>query len=663
MQERHGDRGLDLSAYATVDLYRRNAFRLSGLPVDASLRQIRRKAGEIEAAERLGDDGLIEGGRLFPVKPRPSAETIRTALQRLRDPNQRLLEEWFWLWPIPDVELDGAEPSDVGRAWGELIGTGKAHASTALHNLAVIAHLNVLESGRGSKSVETAWRGVYRRWRQVIDDERCWEWLEHRVEAIADPQLKPGAVTEIRRELPSLLLAIHAGLAASLVGWPTRTKLHVSAMRASGFDRELIDQALLGAVQGQVSRLRALGDRARDAVTARDPWADAVESIVEESVADRNTLDLVLGSDHPVVSGVTDRLAGGLRECVIAGVNRSGAEGRNQPADYAQAVRLLEKAKSIAGDGHVRRQIDADMVTLLTNQVVVACNAAMEKHGAETYTLDAQRRLVQETRDPMKRLRKLDPAEHDSLRDEVAGTSYAMLIDYVNHHGPRGGDVSAVLPALEKALDLAATPELQGRIRKAINDIERMTRPGRPVPPPTPAMRDDPLMTALRGRFSDDDLIAGLEATGNEHLIDQLGLRRGPTYAVSRHCGICGRPTSATRVITMQDWQSPDRRYGPVLGFQTVPCCPRCGRKPLRTRSFTVAMSVMLMLLCCGGLVTRLATDTTIWDAMGSWAWVPVAAALSPLLLGAPRSHRKWLLRANVPEVDDKCRNGWTIVH
>jgi hypothetical protein len=548
MQERRaGERGLDLSALATVDLYRHNAFRLSGLPVDASLRQIRRKTGEIEAAERLGDDGLIKSDQLFPVKPSPSAETISTALQRLRDPNRRLLDEWFWLWPIPGVELDGAKPADAGRAWGERVGAGTAEASIALHNIAVTAHLNVLESGNGSKSVETIWRGVYRRWRKVIDDERCWEWLEQRVAAIADPQLKTGAVAELRRELPSLLLEIHAGLAASAVAWPTRVKLHVKAMRDSGFGREPVDRALLGAVQGQVTRLRALADRARDAVQAREPWEEVVGSITEESAADRKTLDLLVGLDHPVVAGVTDRLAGSLRECVIASVNRSGADGLNQPEDYAHAVQGLDKARAIARDGHAWQQIKADMVTLLTNQVVVTCNAALENaQRTRTYTLDAERRLVKETSAPMQRLRKLDRAAHDSLCDEVAGTSFVMLIEYVNHHGLRGADVSGALPGLRKALELATGSELVGRIRKAINDIERIAGPARPAPSTlgygTATSRDDRADEYLRllglDRRDDSDAFRGAFG-GAEFGGRRSGLDFGRTVE-DGICALCG---------------------------------------------------------------------------------------------------------------------------
>lgn len=653
MQERRtGEGGLDLSALATVDLYRRNAFRLSGLPVDASLRQIRRKTGEIEAAERLGDDGLIKNDHLFALKPPPSAETIRTALQQLRDPNQRLLDEWFWLWPIPGVELDGAKPADAGRAWGERAGIGRADASTALHNLAITAHLSVLESGDNPRSIETTWRGVYRRWRKVIDNERCWEWLEQRVAAIADPQLKAGAVAELRRELPSLLLEIHAGLAASLVGWPTRTKMHVNAMRDSGFDRELVDRALLGAVQGQVSRLRTLADRARDAVQAREPWEDVVGSITEESAADRKTLGLIVGLDHPVVAGVTDRLAGSLRECVIAGVNRSGADGLNQPEDYAHAVQGLDKARVIARDGHVSQQIKADMVTLLTNQVVVTCNAALEKvKQARTYTLDAERRVVKDTSAPMQRLRKLDRAAHDSLCDEVAGTSFVMLIEYVNHHGPKGTDVSGALPGLRKALELAKNPELAGRIRKAISDIEQITRTARTAAHST--------RSGLGPIPSEDELVAYLRETGQERLLDQLGLgHRG--RPAGYYCGICRRYTEATRRITLDQFtgmgQLPRQRVA------VVPTCYRCSRKGLSTRPF-LRVALMASLLTYGGwFAAVMLTDLTLADHLEGW-WRLLAAL--PLLPGAPalpRVFRQWRLRGNIPELEKWYRQGWSIV-
>jgi hypothetical protein len=619
MQERHGDRGLDLSALVSLDLYRRNAFRLSGLPVDASLRQLRRRSQEIEAAARLGDDGLITGDPLYPVRPQPPAEEVLTALQRIRDPNQRLLDEWFWLWPVPDVDVEDATADDVRRAWSDAAGTGQSHAAAAVHNLAVTAHLKALEAGKSAKSVEGTWNRAYRRWRQVLRDEGCWAWLERRVEAIADPQLQRGAVAELRRELPALLLEIHAELAVAAARQPTRAKLHVTAMRASGFDRDVIDRALSGAVQSHLSRLRALGERARDAARSREPYEPVVKSIVEAMGDDLDVVDLVVGRDHPVASGVTDRLAGGLRECVVAGVNLSGADGSNRPEDYAQAVRWLDQARTVAGKGHVGQQIETDMVTLLTNQVVVSCNAALEKpRGAKTYTLAAERRMVEQTRAPMQRLKKLDRAGHDTLCDEVAGTSLVMLVDYANHHGPGGSDVPAVLSALRKALELAKAPELSRRIRKAIDDIEAISRPARTElryePRPGSTTPDEDRAELLRriidGSFYERGAF-GSEFGGAGSPLD---------FSRDGVCALCGGFALGTRYVALANNYPADNRI-PEVRFLEVSSCTRCSRKrlalvPLQAGMFFLGV-VMIVLLVAVALSDSLTMkgDTGYWIA------------------------------------------------
>jgi hypothetical protein len=653
MQERHGDRGLDLSALASVELYRRNAFRLSGLPVDATLRQLRRRSQEIEAAARLGDDDLITGDPLYPVRPRPPAEEVLTALQRIRDPNQRLLDEWFWLWPIPDIDVEGANPGEVRAAWSDMVGTGRAHASTAVHNLAITSHLKALEAGKSSKSVEGTWNRAYRRWRQVLRDERCWEWLEHRVEAIADPQLKVGAVAELRRELPSLLLEIHAELTVSEAGQPSRAKLHVNAMRASGFDRELIDQALIGAVQSHVYRLRSHGERAREAAMAREPYEPVVRSIVEETTKDLDVLDAVVGRSHPVASGVADRLAGGLRECVIAGINRSGAEGSNRPADYAQAVRCLGRAKTIAGKGHVGQQIDADIVTLLTNQVVLSCNAALEKpKGAKTYTLDAPRRLLKETREPMNRLRKLDSAAHDSLCDDVAGTSFVMLIDYVDHHRRGGGDLSAVLPALRQALELAKNPELASRIDEAIRDIESLVN----------AVAYD---HGPRNRWPGDTGLGDPFGPPRRHDDDAfrfpgIGSPTGRSATVT--CAFCGALDSYRSVLrpVMLARMRPYGENRVETRVVEVTACGRCRGKRLAL----VPLQLGILLLYAAAIVTLVLVafmdSLTLWTAL---YWLGPMGILVYLMRWAVQTrvgrHR---MLGTTPEIAALMRENWRVV-
>jgi hypothetical protein len=647
-----------LAAYGDADLYRRNAFRLSGLPVDATLRQVRRRAGEIEAAQRLGEPVPVRK-EPFARSRRPATEEVLEALQRINDPRRRLVEEWFWLWP---TGRKGGTETQLRQSWLDLAKSGSPLAPAALHNLAVTAHLNALEADHTGNSVYTAWKSAYRRWRQVLDDERCWAWLEARVEAAADPRLTSAAVAEIRRELPGLLLTTHAAVVASLIKRPTRLRAQLNAMRESGFDLALVDRALLGAVKSPVDRLRALVDRAKSPEFANEPCEQACTSVLDASSADLTMLRSVLGTDHPVVSGITDGLASGMRRSVIAEVNRTSAEASDWGIEYEWAVNWLDKAASVAGKGHVRQQIDADIATLLGNQIIAVCNAAAQKPKRDTYTLAAHVRLVKDTKRPLERLAKYDRAAHDKLCDEIAGTALLILVDYANGRIRSGADVSPALPGLREALALAKGPQLTAQIRKAVKDLERIARP---APPPAPR--------SPQYSGSNDALTARLSELGYRN--DPFGDRYNDPFMTSWErelrrelrkqltpeaaCAWCGRPTEATRSITLS-------RYtvgGPEHRTAVVPACYRCLYPPLATGPFSRATTGMLIIVFLIWLTNVALTDMTIteplWD--GWWRLLAVIPFL-PVLYATRRYLRQWLLRQNVAELAEWHRDGWKIV-
>ncbi|MCD0443122.1 hypothetical protein LO763_05700 [Glycomyces sp. A-F 0318] len=635
------------AVYGTADLYRRNAFRLSGLPVDATLRQVRRRTGEIEAARRLGERPAGPAGP-FAVSPPPGADEVLEALQRLSDPRRRLAEEWFWLWPV-DTGTGHGSDRQLRTAWNELVRTKSPDASAALHNLAVTAHLNALETADGGKGVHTAWKSAYRRWRQVLADEGCRAWIEARVEAAADPRLKAEAAARLRRELPDLLLASHASLIAGLIKRPTRLRAHLGAMRESGFDRDRVDRALLHAVKPPVDRLRALVDRAKSPEFAAEPYARACLSVLDASTADLNALRAVLGADHPVVSGITDGLASGMHRCVIAGANRASIAAGDRGAEYERAADWLDRVAAVAAAGHVRRQIDADIATLLNNQVVAVCNAAMEKPKGAGRTLAAHARLVEDTRRPLERLRKHDRSAYDKVCDEVAGSALVILVDYANGRIRSGADVAAVLPGLEEALELAKDPDLERQIRQAVRDIERIARPAPPAHRPWEASsaEADRILAGLRGADAQDPFAPWLPNWQRD---------AQPRYAA---CAWCGRGTESTRTIDLS-------RYSQGVGEHrsaVVPCCPACGRMPLATGPFSRAslgISIVAVLI----LVVNVAfTDLTITEPpLTGWWRLLAVVPLLPVLYATRRYLRQWLLRRNVPELDQWHREGWNIV-
>src|SRR5437870_1635747 len=82
---------------ATKDLFRRNAFRITGLPVDATPRDVAKHVEKLKVFAELGQDA--QPNAALPLRPPPTVEDIRQAIQNLKDPEKRLIDEFFWFWP------------------------------------------------------------------------------------------------------------------------------------------------------------------------------------------------------------------------------------------------------------------------------------------------------------------------------------------------------------------------------------------------------------------------------------------------------------------------------------------------------------------------------------------------------------------------------------
>src|SRR5436853_287036 len=121
-------RSLNLGALGSHP-YERNAFRVTGLPVTASARDISRFAERIELQQRLRATSQPIGHPAFRSQEPPTIDDLGEALRRLREPEQRLIDEFFWFWPQhwdqahSDAALNALTTCDAERAsalWREM---------------------------------------------------------------------------------------------------------------------------------------------------------------------------------------------------------------------------------------------------------------------------------------------------------------------------------------------------------------------------------------------------------------------------------------------------------------------------------------------------------------------------------------------------------------
>ena len=129
----------------SLDTYRKNAFRLLGLPSTARIKQIKRRTSMMVSQMDGGDAGGLADYVSTGITPLPDEPEIREASHRLEVPEDRLLDEMFWFRSDEDGagnDLTRGGIRDQVLNWLELE-TLEGEASTiAAHNLAVFFHLN-----------------------------------------------------------------------------------------------------------------------------------------------------------------------------------------------------------------------------------------------------------------------------------------------------------------------------------------------------------------------------------------------------------------------------------------------------------------------------------------------------------------------------------------
>jgi hypothetical protein len=217
---------------ASPELFRKNAFRITGLSVDATAREITKHADKLKMLADLGQDPHTQSAA-FPMKPPPSLDEIREAVQNLKDPEKRVVDEFFWFWPEEfghsqsDPAIQALAKGDSKTAveiWASRE-NGEQSGLTAKHNLAIVYHVcaldwenysikNVVEAQRRQK-IADYWKGAFSRWETLATNEQMWDKVVARIRQLDEPNLPTGFARRMRATLPEALDKINAELAVA----------------------------------------------------------------------------------------------------------------------------------------------------------------------------------------------------------------------------------------------------------------------------------------------------------------------------------------------------------------------------------------------------------------------------------------------------------------
>lgn len=352
---------------ATPDIYRINAFRISGLRVDATTREISNQIQKNQMLEKYG--GKFDNNKSpFPIDPPPDNYKLQQALHRLRDPETRIIDEFFWFWPhsldssIKDHALEALSKNDIKTAENLWINyeASLTESNVSRHNLAVLSHLMVLDmelqNGKASteneiKIKDKYWKDTFKRWRLLLEHEGFWSRLTARVRQMNDPRLTTGFVKRLREALPHAILQISASLAlkSAEAGNKSEAKRYTSIMNDSGFSKDVISTTLQSIAKPLRTRIKIMcRSFSEEIYLDKKSELIAVKKLLEQAMPLLNTLHLLLPKNDIIKESAYDEVA-------LAGSSLAISYA-NATEDWEAVLPIFEELKKIAiGESATKR--------------------------------------------------------------------------------------------------------------------------------------------------------------------------------------------------------------------------------------------------------------------------------------------------------------------
>jgi len=402
---RHLGECAPLLALATPDLYRNNLFRVLGVRINASVREV----GRLEQRQRMQAKLGIAGPATVPsgVWEASSVQQERRLAQELMGrPVDRVVHELFWFWPesseAPALSaLAAGSLEEPVRIW-EALSRG-SRPGVGLHNLAVLRHVQALDWERSPEAKTDparrgeVWSRAFEGWYNVHSSDDFWDLFRERFRELDDAQLTPGLVRSIRRTLPLALVSVNAILAyeTASAGEATGARELLSVARESGFDPSMVDQAVRGVLSPIRDRIRAATDRARREWTATPRTGSRiVRELLDQAAQPLALVDAMLPDGDMSRTELHD----GLAEAMLEGLVAFG----NHTEDWTESGTVLELVLGVAAGDTVRTRVSSNRDIVRTNtddgfywcapgywdlpeDAIEALEAARAKVGLEDY--------------------------------------------------------------------------------------------------------------------------------------------------------------------------------------------------------------------------------------------------------------------------------------
>ncbi len=463
---------------ATKEVFHRNAFRITGLSVRATPREISKHGDKLILMQELGGDRIENTAALSRV-PAPTLDELRHALQRLKNPENRILDEMFWFWPEtggkPSADsallaLSRGDVEDARKIWAA---NDRQAASDlgAVHNLAILHHVLALDSkatdadadgshARQSKATDH-FRKALKYWQRLVDNDQFWDAVSARIRELNEPNLPTGYARQIRATLPRALNKISADVVVTLAaeGYDDLARGHLDLVRVHGNGNDGVDMTADCALSPLTARLQEHVESARR--RADEGSAEAVQAARELLELAEASLAMyhLFGSHGASRKEIFDEVAGAVVTCAVT--------HQRKTEDNATFVALLERVFPLAVSDDVRERVkknieigQGNLNLEILQPVVDALRRIRESdHSTKAKLAQIQQEILPRLTECAAENGK-ESALAEQLANNIAVALRGVSIEAHNNHD----DYETALAAIKIAGDLARDSSLRTQI-------------------------------------------------------------------------------------------------------------------------------------------------------------------------------------------------------
>ncbi|MFX0139326.1 MAG: hypothetical protein ACFFDN_37140 [Candidatus Hodarchaeota archaeon] len=331
-----------------MDILINNAFRITGLPITASYREITNRIDELLTFQKVGKLPSYDTDFEWMGKINRTEDSIREAANSLQTIEIKIQHALFWFWDFTPNDhqafllLKDGKLIDATRIWNmEINDIDKFHISQ-FKNLSTILLLILIDKLKKKHTNTLPFLShVFEYWNTLTNNEKFWSLLETEIYKSnflenSKNELKNFIFTKINSNIkPFINKYIHNDLSFAKHYLNFIDKSHFSVSKKKDIKNDLL--------QPYISEIESLIDNAQKSKNEAQKNGLAIgNTLYTKSLNSLKVIQAILDKEDSLRKSISDKIAEELFECS----NSFDDETRNIEASR----QLILKAKELSSD-------------------------------------------------------------------------------------------------------------------------------------------------------------------------------------------------------------------------------------------------------------------------------------------------------------------------